>query len=111
MKSTTSRSHLVRWASIGSPRAGVARANIGALEVFDGALECTDVSKGPHTRRYSLYASWIYDFGVLVILLGSLDSYSYLYQKDHINTNIYVYKKVRKGLDSKYDVLNENASL
>ena len=34
-----------RGASIGSPRVGVARDSIGALEVFDGALECMDVSK------------------------------------------------------------------
>ena len=34
-----------RGASIDSPHAGVARPGTGALDVFDGALECTDVSK------------------------------------------------------------------
>ena len=34
-----------RWASIGSPRAGVARAGIESLEAFDGAIERMNVSK------------------------------------------------------------------
>ena len=34
-----------RGASISSPCADVARAGIGALEVSDGDLECTNVSK------------------------------------------------------------------
>ena len=48
-----------------------------------------------HTRDCSLYASWVADYGDLVFLIGSYDSYSYLYQKDHIKIDIY--KKFRKG--------------
>ena len=55
---------------------------------------------GRHTRDYSLYASWVTDYGDLVVLLGSYDSYSYLYQKDHRKIEIYVYirnsEKVRR---------------
>ena len=65
--------------------------------------------KGCHTRGYSLYVLWISDSGNLVVLLGSLDSYSYLYQKDHIKQiyryiniyiyiYIYIYNKVRKRI-------------
>ena len=67
--------------------------------------------RGPHTRRCSLYASWVADSDFLVILLSSYDAYSYLYQKDHRTASIYIYKKVRKGLDEKCDVPNANASL
>ena len=49
---------------------------------------------GRHTRDYSLYASWVADYGDLIVLLGSYDYYSYLNQKDHrkIYTYIYIYK-------------------
>ena len=66
---------------------------------------------GRHTKDYSLYASWVADYGDLVILLGPYCSYSYLYQKDHRKIDIYIYKKVRKGLDEICDVLNANVSL
>ena len=67
---------------------------------------------GCHTRDYSLYASWVADYGDLVVLLGSYDSYSYLNQKDHRKKKyIYIYKKVRKRVRRKCDVQNANASL
>ena len=53
---------------------------------------------GRHTRDYSLCASWVADSGNLVVPLGSYDSYSLLYQKDHRTANIYIYiRKSEKG--------------
>ena len=52
---------------------------------------------GRHTRDYSLYASWVADYGDLVILLGSYDSYSYLNKKDHRKIDIYIYIYIRKS--------------
>ena len=49
--------------------------------------------------QVSLYASWISDSGNLVVLLYSSDSYSYLYQKDHRNTNIYILMATRSETD------------
>ena len=66
---------------------------------------------GRHKGDYSLYASWVANYGNLVVLLGSYNFYSYLYQKDHKIVDVYIYKKVRKGLDKKCDVPNANASL
>ena len=50
---------------------------------------------GRHTRDYSLYASWVADSGNLVILLSSYDSYSWLYQKGHKKTEIYIRKSAK----------------
>ena len=47
---------------------------------------------GRHTMDFSLYASWVADYGDLVILLNSYDSYSYLFQKDHRTASIYIRK-------------------
>ena len=52
---------------------------------------------GRHTRDCSLYASWVADYGDLVVLLGSYDSYSYLYQKYHRKIDIYIYIYLRKS--------------
>ena len=83
-------------------------ARIESLEAFDGAL---DVSNRSSYKGLFLVCPWVADYGDLVVLLGSYDSYSNLYQKDHKTVDLYIYKKVRKGLDEKCDVPNANASL
>ena len=63
--------------------------------------------RGPHTRRYSLYALWVADS-----LSSSVPRMPiHIYIKNITEKQIYIYKKIIKGLDKKCDVPNANTSL
>ena len=51
----------------------------------------------PHTRDYSVYASWVAES---VVLLGSYDSYAYLKPKDHKNSK-YIYIRMSEKNETK----------
>ena len=87
-----------RWVSISSSHAGVARAGIGALEVFDGALECADVSKRSSYKMLLLVCLvhlWFFCPYRLPRFLGFL--FIDISKRSHKYK--YIFKQVRKGLD------------
>ena len=52
----------------------------------------------PHTRGYSVYASWVAD---PVVLIGSYDSYAYLKPKDHKKNSKYIYIRMSEKSETK----------